>query len=75
MENNTYKKSVVRTRPHQFRENIRVWLKPAIFLTLFLFVFSLFVIPMGLSNALNTMMNTAYKLLIDTTLYLSLIHI
>ena len=70
MENNTYKKSVVRTRPHQFRENIRVWLKPAIFLTLFLFVFSLFVIPMGLSNALNTMMNTAYKLLIDTTLYI-----
>lgn len=32
--------------------------------------FSLFAIPMGLANALNTMMNTAYSLLIDTCFYI-----
>jgi len=29
-----------------------------------------FFIPMGVANALNTMMNTAYRLLVDTTLYI-----
>lgn len=32
--------------------------------------FSLFAIPMGLANAMNTMMNTAYALLIDTCFYI-----
>lgn len=40
------------------------------FLAVFLLLFSCFVIPMGLSNTLNTLMNTAYRLLLDTTLYI-----
>lgn len=45
-------------------------LKSVMFLCVFIAVFSLFAVPMGLANALNTMMNTAYRLLIDTTLYI-----
>ena len=41
-----------------------------VFLCVFIAFFSLFAIPMGVANALNTMMNTAYRLLIDTTLYI-----
>lgn len=41
-----------------------------LFLAVFLSVFGLFAIPMGLTNALNTMMNTAYDLLINTTFYI-----
>ena len=35
--------------------------------------FSLFAVKMGLANTLNTMMNTAYRLLIDTVLYITAI--
>lgn len=45
-------------------------LQPMIFLAVFLLFFGLFVIPMGLANTLNTLMNTAYHLLIDTTFYI-----
>ncbi len=41
-----------------------------IFLVVFLLFFAMFTVPMGLSNALNTLMNTAYRLLVDTTLYI-----
>ena len=37
-----------------------------LFLLAFLAAFCVFAIPMGLGNALNTLMNTAYELLIDT---------
>ena len=40
------------------------------FLAIFLLIFSLFVRPMGLANTRNTLMNTAYHLLIDTSLYI-----
>lgn len=40
------------------------------FLAIFLLIFSLFVRPMGLANTLNTLMNMAYHLLIDTSLYI-----
>ena len=45
-------------------------LQPLVFLIVFLFIFSVFVVPMGLANTLNTLMNTAYRLLIDTTFYI-----
>jgi hypothetical protein len=41
-----------------------------LFLSVFLLMFSLFAIPMGLGNTLNTLMNTAYRLLTDTALYI-----
>lgn len=43
---------------------------PLVFLAIFLLIFSLFVRPMGLANTINTLMNTAYHLLIDTSLYI-----
>lgn len=43
---------------------------PLVFLAIFLLIFSLFVRPMGLVNTRNTLMNTAYHLLIDTSLYI-----
>jgi hypothetical protein len=46
------------------------YLQSTLFLTALLLLFAAFAIPMGISNALNTMMNTAYRLLIDTVLYI-----
>ena len=51
-------------------EKIGATAKTLVFLAVFLAVFCLFSIPMGVSNALNTIMNTAYRLLVDTTLYI-----
>ncbi|MBQ9824438.1 MAG: hypothetical protein IJM63_08060 [Solobacterium sp.] len=42
-----------------------------IFPIVLLCFFSVFVLQMGLANAINTMMNTAYRLLIDTVLYIT----
>lgn len=42
-----------------------------IFLALLIGFFTVFAIKMGLMNAVNTMLNTAYALLIDTVLYLT----
>lgn len=39
-------------------------------LIIFLAVMAVFVVPMGLANTLNTMMNTAYRLLMDTALFI-----
>ena len=44
--------------------------KAVLCLVLFIAFFSIFSIPMGLGNALNTLMNTAYRLLIDTVFYI-----
>ncbi|MBR2824800.1 MAG: nucleoside recognition domain-containing protein [Solobacterium sp.] len=46
-------------------------LETFIFPIFFIGFFSIFAIQMGLANALNTMMNTAYQLLIDTVLYIT----
>ena len=43
------------------------------FILIFLLFFSLFFMQMGLVNTINTLMNTAYALLIDTVLYLTAI--
>lgn len=49
---------------------LRFWLSPLIFLAVFIGLMLLFAIPMGLSNALSTIMNTAFALLIDTCFYI-----
>ena len=41
-----------------------------IFLLALFAIGSIFAIPMGLGNMLNTMMNTAYQLLVDTSFYI-----
>ena len=46
-------------------------LETFVFPVLFIGFFSLFAFQMGLANTLNTMMNTAYQLLIDTVLYIT----
>ena len=46
------------------------YLKAVVCLILFIGFFSIFAIPMGLGNALNTMMNTAYNLLTGTVFYI-----
>ena len=45
-------------------------LRPVVFLVLFIGFFYMFASKMGLSNMLNTMMSTAYSLLMDTCFYL-----
>lgn len=47
-----------------------VYQKAVIALALFLGFFAIFAIPMGLGNALNTLMNTAYNLLTGTVFYI-----
>ncbi len=41
-----------------------------IFLAVFMALAAVFAVPMGIGNMLNTMMNTAYRLLVDTALYI-----
>lgn len=51
-------------------KNEKTVLQPVLFLIVLVAFISLFAIPMGLSNMLNTMMNTAYRLLMDTAFYI-----
>ena len=44
-----------------------------VFVVLFVGFFAVFAVKMGLVNAMNTLMNTAYSLLMDTVLYLTAI--
>ena len=48
----------------------KLYRKAVVCLILFCGFFSIFSIPMGLGNALNTMMNTAYRILVDTVFYI-----
>ena len=57
-------------RPAQKKE---ISLEAFIFIALFVGFFGVFAGKMGMVNAMNTMMNTAYKLLTDTVLYLTAI--
>ncbi len=47
-----------------------IYVKAVICLVCFIAFFSIFAIPMGLGNALNTLMNTAYELLTGTVFYI-----
>ncbi|MDO4544059.1 MAG: hypothetical protein Q4C01_05840 [Clostridia bacterium] len=46
------------------------WLEPIVFLCILIGLFTALAIPMGLANMLNTLMNTAYALLMDTAFYI-----
>lgn len=49
---------------------VNIYTKAVICLVSFTAFFSIFAIPMGLGNALNTLMNTAYSLLTGTVFYI-----
>lgn len=57
--------------PQAFKKEIGA--ETLLFPIIFAAVFALFAFKMGVANALNTMMNTAYALLIDTVLYITAI--
>ena len=52
------------------KRHMSLYLKAVICLVLFIAFFSIFAVPMGLGNALNTLMNTAYSLLTGTVFYI-----
>ena len=54
----------------KFKRRIGFYGKAVFCLVCFIAFFSLFAIPMGLGNALNTLMNTAYELLTGTVFYI-----
>lgn len=51
-------------------KEISIYTKAVICLIVFVCFFSIFAVPMGLGNALNTLMNTAYNLLTGTVFYI-----
>ncbi len=55
--------------PADKKTGFKTW-KAVVFLVGFIAFFALFAVPMGLSNMMDTMMNTAYRLLMDTVFYL-----
>ena len=57
-------------QPKKKRGKHKSYAQTLLFLVVFCLIFSIFVIPMGLANTLNTLMNTAYDLLVSTTLYI-----
>ena len=52
------------------KRQMSIYTKAVICLVVFVAFFSVFAVPMGLGNALNTLMNTAYNLLTHTVFYL-----
>ncbi|MBO4419050.1 MAG: hypothetical protein J5789_04425 [Oscillospiraceae bacterium] len=54
----------------KIKKQMSVYTKAIICLACFIGFFCVFAIPMGLGNALNTMMNTAYNLLTDTVFFI-----
>ena len=57
------------TEPHPAQKR-EIGLEPFVFLSVFIGFFTLFFVKMGLVNTMNTLMNTAYSLLMDTVFYL-----
>ena len=57
----------INTKPRSRR---RIILEPIVCLVALIVVFGLFALKMGLAHMLNTLMNTAYALLIDTAFYI-----
>lgn len=50
--------------------HMSLYVKAIICLVVVIAFFSIFAVPMGLGNSLNTLMNTAYQILIDTVFYI-----
>ena len=67
-ENNSEVNPMQETRPAYKKE---ISTETLVFPLIFVAFFSLFAVRMGLANTLNTIMNTAYRLLIDTVLYIT----
>lgn len=64
-------KKLLRQKCVAFRsQNVKASFGALVFLCLFVAGAGLFAVPMGLGNMLNTMMNTAYQLLMNTALYI-----
>ena len=55
-------------KPNRFRLHPDV--RAALFLAGTIAFFAVFAIPMGLGNAINTLMNTAYRILMETVFYI-----
>ena len=72
MEKRTAARSGIKTEKpkNSPKSRISFWVTPIVFLIFFIGLFTLFAIPMGLSNMLSTVMNTAFALLTDTCLYI-----
>ncbi len=58
------------TLKSKYKHRIGFYGKAVFCLLCFIAFFSIFAIPMGLGNALNTLMNTAYELLTGTVFYI-----
>lgn len=56
--------------PQKTKRHLHIYVKAVICLVFVIGFFSIFAVPMGLGNALNTLMNTAYQILIDTVFYI-----
>ncbi|MBQ1326020.1 MAG: hypothetical protein IIY52_08435 [Solobacterium sp.] len=67
-ENNSEVNPMQETRPAYKKE---ISTETLVFPLIFVAFFALFAVRMGLANTLNTIMNTAYRLLIDTVLYIT----
>ena len=52
------------------KKTFSIYTKAVICLICFVLFFAIFAVPMGLGNALNTLMNTAYQLLTGTVFYI-----
>ncbi len=67
MENETVQTKPAKVRPAQKKE---IGAEAFVFIAIFVAFFGVFAWKMGMVNAMNTLMNTAYKLLTDTVWYL-----
>ncbi len=67
------KRMEVQEKPKSVSYKKELGLETFLFPVIFVGIFVLFAVQMGLANAINTMMNTAYRLLIDTVLYITAI--
>ena len=52
------------------KKQLPKWASALICLVVIIGIFTLFAVPMGLSNMFSTFMNTAYRILVDTCLYI-----
>ena len=58
------------TKPSPLSQNLRAYLSPILCLLAVIGLFTYLAWVMGLANALNTIMNTAHDLLLNTVFYL-----
>jgi nucleoside recognition membrane protein YjiH len=59
-----------KVRPVWVKKGMPKWVSALICLAIIIGIFTMFAVPMGLSNMFSTFMNTAYRILVDTCLYI-----